>query len=282
MTFPSIRRAASVLLALLIALAITACSRVDVSTLPEVPRVRFDTFLPGVQTQLTAAYAAVDDKPASVDANGHLAMLLQTYKQFDAADTMYVRTRALDSTTFKWAYLHGVVLGATGDTDAAIVSLRHALTLTEGYPLAKVRLADHLAKRGDIVEAAQLFEDVIATAQPMSETYFSHGRFLLRQNQPRQAIAAFNEALRLGGTLGSAHYQLGLAHRALGDRDAAAQQFALAKRHEGYSADSADRVLNQLLPLNLSDTPFVHRAKVLAESGRFDEEKLLEEVANLS
>ncbi len=275
----NIQRSVATFFTLVLAVAITACSQVDVSSLPDVPRVRFDTFLPGVQTQLTAAYAAVDDKPASIEANGHLAMLLQTYKQFDAAGTMYARTRALDPATFKWTYLHAVVQGATGDPDAAIETLRHALTLTEDYPMAKIRLADHLAERGDTLEAARLFEDVIATAQPMSETYFSHGQFLLRNNQARQAIAAFREALRLGGNLGAAHYQLGLAHRALGERDEAAEQFALAKQHEGYSADSADRVLNQLLPLNLSDTPFVHRARVLAESGRFDEAQRFIEMA---
>jgi tetratricopeptide (TPR) repeat protein len=253
------------------AVLLAGCNRVDVSNLPAVPQVRVDDFLPGVQAQLSEAYAQVEKSPASVEANGHLAMLLQTYKQFVAAQTMYARTRMLEPDRFQWAYLHGIVLSAVGRPDDAITAFRHALTLTDDYPMASIRLAELLAETGETLEAAQLYDDVIANSGPLSEAFFSHGRFLLRQGQVDQAILAFNETLRLSGNLGAAHYQLGLAYRAKGRVEQAQHHLALAKKHEGYSADSNDRVLNQLLPLNMSDTPFVHRAKVLAESGRIDE-----------
>lgn len=256
---------------ILAAFVLTACSRVDPDTLPPVPQVRFDTFLPGVQAQLTEAYADVDKRPTSVEANGHLAMLLQTYKQFVAADTMYERTRVLEPEKFQWTYLHAIVQSAAGRPDAAIDSFRTSLTQTEGYPLAKIRLADLLAQRGDVVEASALYDDVLRTAPPISEAFFSHGKFLLEQERYDQAIAAFKQAIKMSGNLGAAYYQLGLAYRAKGERELAQENFALARKHEGYSADSSDRYLNKLLPLNLSETPFVHRAKVLAESGRMDE-----------
>ena len=254
-----------------VALALSGCERVDLETLPEVPRVRFDTFLPGVQKQLEDAYAAVDKNPADPEINGRLAMLLQTYKQFAAADTMYARTRLLAPDEFDWAYLHALVLVAVGKPDESIDALRYALTLTEGYPLAKIHLANQLAQSGAVAEAAALFDEVLRTGPPLSEAYFSHGKFLLRRGQAAQAIAALKETLRISGPLGTAYYQLGLAYRQLGEIELAQENFALAKRHEGYAADSSDRVLNRLLPLNLSDTPFVHRAKVLAENGRLDE-----------
>ncbi len=264
-------RAIFIFVCLGLMLALGACSRVDPESLPPVPRVRFDTFLPGVQAQLTEAYADVDKRPVSVEANGHLAMLLQTYKQFSAADTMYARTRILAPDEFQWSYLHGIVQSAAGQPDAAITSFRTALGQTENYPMTKIRLAELLAGRGDVVEADALYDDVLSNAPPMSEAFFSHGKFLLEQERYDQSIAAFKQAIRMSGNLGAAYYQMGLAYRAVGERELAQQNFALAKKHEGYSADSSDRYLNKLLPLNLSETPFVHRAKVLAESGRLDE-----------
>ncbi|MFK7887480.1 MAG: tetratricopeptide repeat protein [Gammaproteobacteria bacterium] len=256
-----------------------ACERVDVDALPEVPRVRFDTFLPGVQTQLTDAYAAVDAKPASAEANGALAMMLQTYKQFAAADVMYARTRVIEPANFDWAYLHGIVLGAVGKPDEAVIALEHALTLTDAYPWAQIRLAELKAEQGDLLAAEALYDEVVRNAVPFSEAFFSHGKFLLDRGRVDQAIQAFKQTLRLSGNLGAAYYQLGLAYREKGLRDEAQKNFALAKKHQGYSADSSDSVLNKLLPLNLSDTPFVHRAKVLAESGRFDQAQRFIEMA---
>jgi tetratricopeptide (TPR) repeat protein len=260
-------------------LMLCSCSQVDVSSLPDVPQVRIDNFLPGVQAQLTEAYAAVEAKPANAKANGNLAMMLQTYKQFAAADTMYARTRLIEPNRFDWAYLHGVVLMAVGKPEQAIEALEQSLTLTDAYPWATIRLAELKAGQGDLIAAEALYDEVLRNAAPFSEAFFSHGKFLMDRGRIDQAIEAFNEALRLSGNLGAAYYQLGLAYRQQNRRELAQKNFALAKKHQGYSADSSDRVLNKLLPLNLSDTPFVHRAKVLAESGRFDQAQRFIEMA---
>ncbi len=252
-------------------LASSACSPVDLDSLPAIPDVRTDKLLAGVRAQLDEAFAAVRERPGDAQANGHLAMLLQTYKQFSAADSMYRRARALEPDEFRWAYLHGTVLIAVGDPDAAIATFEQALEMRPDYVLARVRLAELLADRGDVARAGGIFDEVMTTPRPPSEAYFAHGKFLLRQGNVDHAIRSFQETLRLSGDLGVAHYQLGLAYRERGESELAERHLRLAKKHQGYSGDSADRVLNELLPLNLSEQPFVHRAKILAENGRFDE-----------
>lgn len=255
----------------LAALLLAGCAPADLSDLPPLPEVDTGRFLSGVAAQLDAAFAAAADDPGDPARNGRLGMMLQTYKQFAAAEVLYRRARALDPGAFDWTYLHATVLEALGRRDEAIVALREALAQDPHYVHARLRLAALLAERGDTVEAGALYDAVLAAGTAPPEAYFGHGKFLLDRGETDQAIAAFDETLRQSGPLGVAYYQLGLAWRKKGDTDRAAEYFALAKRHEGYSADSSDPLLNRLLPLNLSEQPFVHRAKVLAENGRLDE-----------
>lgn len=256
---------------LLLIVAAGACSRVTVDQLPPVPAVQTDKFLPGVANQLDAAFAQVRAHPTNVHANAELAKMLQTYRQFVSAQTMYQRVRLLDPDNFEWRYLHAVVLQALGQSEQAIVALRETLLLAPDYQHARLRLAELLADEGAVVEADRLFKEIMAQPQAPPEAHFSHGKFLLRQGQVDAAIVALKYTLEVSGNLGVAHYQLGLAYRKKNQLDLARESFALAKRHEGYSADSSDPLLNQLLPYNLSETPFVRRAKVLAEHGRMDE-----------
>ena len=243
----------------------------DPATLPPLPQIEVDKFLPGVRTQLNAAFDAVRAAPVDAEANGHLAMLLQTYKQFNSADIVYRRVRALQPDEFRWAYLHATVLRALGEPDRAIAAFEAALALRGDYPFALLQLAELLDDRGDTAGAEALYARIMNGRSRPSEAWFSYGKFLLRHGNVDKAIASFEETLRLTPGLGVAHYQLGLAFREKGERAQAEQQFRLARRHEGYSGDSGDPILNQLLPLNMSEQPFVHRAKVLAENGRLDE-----------
>lgn len=255
--------------ALLVALA--ACGRVDIDSLPAIPDVVIADAAPGVQAQLEEALQRARHKPADAAVNGRLAMILQAYKQFSGADIMYRRVRALDSDEFDWPYLHGIVLSALGRPDEAIEAFRDALRIDDDYPLAHVHLAELLADRGDTRAANEHYDRAFAAESPPSEAYFSHGRFLLQQGRVDPAIRRFQETLRLSGDFSAVHYQLGMAYRNKQDEALAERHLMLARYHEGASADSTDPILNQLLMLNRSEQPFVSRAKRLAESGRMEE-----------
>ena len=250
---------------------IGGCSKTDLSALPAIPQLKTEQFEGAVRKQIEAAAASVTRAPGSVRHNGRLAMILQTYKQFAASEVMYQRVRALDPGTFKWSYLHGIVLGAVGQPEAAVSAFRAAIELDDSYPLATVRLAEMLADLGETDEAREYYLAVRDDARNLSEFHFSYGRFLLSQGDADAAIAHIRDAMRLSGEFGAAHYQLGIAFRSKGELDRAEHHLTIAEQKRSQAADSNDAIVNELLELNRNDQPFVLRAKMLAEAGRFDE-----------
>lgn len=271
MTWTRHRPISRAVIALLIACMATGCSQVDLDALPPIPAVETDDLLPAVRAQLDEAFDAVRADPGDVDRNGRLAMILQTYKQFPDAEVMYRRARRLDPDDFRWAYLHGIVLDAIGRPEDSIAAFRRALEIDPEYTLASIHLAEGLADLGRSDEARAVYDDIMATAGDLSEAHFSYGRFLLDAGDTNAAIERFRHVLDLSGDFGAVHYQLGMAYRAEGMPEKSAHHLRLAEVHQGHSADGGDAVLNELLLLNQNDQPFVHRAKVLAETGRFRE-----------
>lgn len=262
-----------------IALLLAACDRVDPASLPAVPSLQTSRFPPQVREQLEAAFAAVEQRPVSARRNGELAMMLQTYRQFPVAEIMYRRTRAIEPDEFRWAYLHGLVLSAVGQLEAAERAYVRAIELDGDFPLVRVRRAELLSDLGRVEEAATAYAQVMPLVPDVSEARFSFGRFLLAQGEPEQAIDEIRAAMRLSGPFGAAHYQLALAYRSLGQTEVADQNFRLAEQRRTQPADGSDPYVNALLPLNRNEQPFVQRAKTLAEAGRLDEARQFIELA---
>jgi tetratricopeptide (TPR) repeat protein len=259
--------------------SVLGCDRVDLASLPPVPVVSTDSFAAGVRKQLDEMFSQVGEDPGDRKLNGELGMALQAYKQFRAADQMYQRVRMLDPKNFKWAYLHGVVLEAMGDVEAASLAFERSLELKADYPIASVRLARLLAARGGVDRAQQLYKAALKESPDLSEAYFGLGQLELSEGNAAEAVKHIEKAIQISGDFGSAHYQLGLAYRQLGDAKLAARHFDLAKANHGYAADGNDPVLNELLALNRSEQPFVHRAKMLAENGRLAEAETFNRMA---
>ncbi|MFK7960690.1 MAG: tetratricopeptide repeat protein [Phycisphaerales bacterium] len=271
---PAARVAVRELLAALaigLLVGVAGCGKIDPADLPPVPAVQTDSFPPAVQEQLDAAMDAVESRPTSVRRNGELAMMLQTYRQFAVAEIMYARTRQIAPNTFKWAYLHAITLTAVGELDAAERAFARAIELDGDYDLARIRRAEVLSDLGRTDEARAAFEAVLPRMKDVSEARFAYGQFLIAEGDPAAAIEEIQAAMRISGDFGSAHYQLAVALRALGKLDEAEQQFLLAEERRTQPADGSDRYINELLPLNRNEQPFVQRAKILAEAGRLAE-----------
>ncbi len=259
------------LLCAVLVLAVTGCSRVDPSTLPPVPRISTGTLSKGVQEQINEAYAALDADPMDKAKNGRLAMILQTYRQYPDSAIMYERVRVLDPKTFKWAYFHGVVLNAIGKPVEAEAAYRRALALDGNYDLARMRLAQVLADQGKAEEARSLYEELLPRADEIPEAKYAYARFLVSEGEPERAIGLFKEVLKRSGDFGPLHFQFAMAYRAMGETDLAERHFRLSEKFKGLGADGNDPVLNELLLLNRNDSPFVTRARVLAQMGRLAE-----------
>ena len=98
-------------------------------SLPDLPRVNVDNFLPAIRQQVEKVYAAAKASPNDAEANGQLGMILDAYEQYDAAETAYQRAHRLDPGSFRWLYLLGWVQEAQGRHEKAAASLGNAVWL---------------------------------------------------------------------------------------------------------------------------------------------------------
>lgn len=251
-------------------LLLAGCQGVDPETLPAVPDLDLKAYAAPIERQLTAALEAVRARPTKAAVNGDLGMMLQTYKQYEAAEIMYRRARALDPQSLRWAYLHAVTLESLGQPGPAVDALRSALEI-QAYAPASVRLAELLAKLGDNDAAAAAYHTLLDAEDTPSEGYFSYGRFLLAQGRAAEAIAPLTEALAMSGDFGAVHYQLALAYRGLKKSEQAQRHFTLAETFKAHRATGSDPLLNALVSINQSAMEFVQRARSLAERGQLDE-----------
>lgn len=273
-------RSLSSLLAAAFVLVVAGCDRgPDPASLPAIPDVLTDSFPTAVRTQVDDAFEDLRARPMSARRNGRLAMILQTYKQFPVADIMYQRARAIDPDSFRWAYLHGIVHVANGQLENAESAFARAIEIDGDEVLARIRRAEVLADLGRSEDAAAVYAAVMPRVQDLSEARFSYGRFLVAEAEFELAIEEIRAAIRLSGDFGAAHYQLGLAQRSLGRTAEAERSFRIADRLRTRPADGSDRFLGELMELNRNEQPFVHRAKVLAASGRLEEARRFADAA---
>lgn len=111
----------------------------------------------------------------------------------------------------------------------AIANYRLALRFDPAFVRAAHALAFLLAPDAP-TEAQQLLRGVVRRQPDNSQAWFNLGFVCDRMQQPRDAIAAFNEAVRDKPTLDQAWYGMGLCHRRLGEHDAAAHALEKAAR----------------------------------------------------
>lgn len=104
------------------------------------------------------------------------------------------------------------------------------------------RIAPLLARADDLAQERRVDEALIVLARAESEepaeprVPFRIGELLALQGRYREAALAYRRALRLDPTRALVFYQLGLAHRAVGDRHSSVYAFEQASRRAGASS----------------------------------------------
>ena len=121
--------------------------------LPELPRLRLESFAAAVRQQVEDAYAQAQANPTQANANGKLGMVLHAYQQYEVAASCYERARLLEPQSFRWAYYLAVVQGAVGKNAEAAALLRQALLLQPDHLPAQLRLANYLHGSGRFQES---------------------------------------------------------------------------------------------------------------------------------
>src|SRR5262249_25620076 len=143
---------------------------------PELPKIIFDNFGPGIRAQVKKADEDARKYPNDAVAVGRLAMVLQTYEEYELAAAVYERARRLQPNEFQWVYLLAICQTALGKQEEAVKTLREALQKKPEYLPAKLRLADLLLAANDLSESRRLYEEIITKHPDTVQAHYGLGR----------------------------------------------------------------------------------------------------------
>ncbi|MGH9465659.1 MAG: tetratricopeptide repeat protein, partial [Thermoanaerobaculia bacterium] len=176
---------------------------------------------------LAAARAAPETTPRDLAlAYGRLGLLYHICDLRPAASAALENALRLDSTDFRWPYALGIVRRGDGALDEARRRLLQAAELAPTYAPLQLRLGDLLYDQGEAGAAEQRYRQALGLDPTLAGAEAGLGRIAYDRGESATAAAHFERALALQPTATALHHQLGLAYRALGERDKARAELA--------------------------------------------------------
>lgn len=118
--------------------------------------------------------------------------------------------------------MHALLLLGRGELDESARWYRRSLALEElDSPAARIGLAAIFQKQGRLAEAVQVLEPLPDTHYEAASKHEWLGNLALMMREPRAAVAAYAKAIELDSSKRNAYQGLFIAHRMLGEDDAA-------------------------------------------------------------
>jgi tetratricopeptide (TPR) repeat protein len=195
----------------------------------------------GAKTGLRAALAAAAPGDAPFDRERFndygIGLLLQG--DFVGAKAAFERVNRLDPKYAAGFVNLGRVLVQEGDHDAAIPVLEQALTIDPKIASGHYFLALALKARGRYDEALGHLREAAARFPRDRVVRAQIGRLLFLKRQFREAIAEFEQALKVDPEDLTSHYNLMLCYRALGDTEAEKREETLYTRFKADESSQA-------------------------------------------
>ncbi|MFN7973834.1 MAG: tetratricopeptide repeat protein [Acidobacteriota bacterium] len=211
-----------------------------VSPVPDPPGL--DTLQPGPRDQYRERRSRLDQLVAEHaggeklgDAYGALGMWHQVYDFPDAATICYRNAETLDPSNPRWPYFQGHVLRGKDLATARACFIR-VLKLRPGDVPTRTWLAEIALAEGRTVEARAAFERIVTESPRNVRALLGLGKMALAEGHAAEAISYLSVAAVAQPSGTEIHYALGMAYRALGDRDRAEQELAKGQ------VDNVDRV----------------------------------------
>lgn len=207
------------------------------------PTVQLDAMEPGVRARLQASRETLEalapDAPPTTRATAYGAVgQIAFFCQLTAlAEAAFRNAETLAPEDYRWPYYLGALYQEDGRLDAALEALGCALRLRPGDVAATVRTARILLLRGELAQARPFFERLRDEPGAADVARYGLGRIAAAAGDHRAAITLFEEALASQPEVAELHQQLGLAYRALGDRDAARRHLGAQVGHSLWFAD---------------------------------------------
>ncbi len=251
----------------LIFLALSAQSQ----TLPELPKVLFDNFGPGIRDQVRKADEEARKNPNDAGAVAQLAMVLQTYEDHELAAVVYRRALKLQPDEFRWRYLLATCLSAIGKHSEAAATFRQALQQKPNYLPAQLKLADSLLAMNELEESRKLYEAIIAKEPKTTQAHYGLGRVKAKLGDAAGAIDSLRKACDLSPSWGAAHYALALAYRAAGESPKAAEHLQLYRQNMLVRPVLSDPLMSAVAELNSGASDKLRKGVELEAEGRLEE-----------
>ncbi len=235
----------------------------DLSQLPAVDAQRLRDYR---ALTANALDHAAEPMQAQLAANtfGDLCARYLHYELHEAAAACLEQLRELAPADFQWAYFKLLLHIALGDLEAARTSAEEALTIRPDDPPTLIRLAELHVAAGDVDAAEAAYEAAIAAYPESATAQVGLGYIALERNDPAKALQIFQEVAASQPEGSEANHHVGLAYRALGDADRAAEAWRL---NQDVLIPMYDPLLERLRPLEEDVTLPLDRAVAAAAEG---------------
>jgi tetratricopeptide (TPR) repeat protein len=243
----------------------------QMTAVPGVPRVTFDSFPAAVLEQVRKSYDAATANPSDAEASGKLAMLLDIYDRKDLAAICYQRAHLLAPTSFRWLYYLGSLQVSQGKKAEAAATLRAALKLDPDYLPAQLKLAEDLLTAGELDESDKIYEEVLKTHPDSAEARYGLGRILAARGDLAAAVDSYRKACELFPNYGAAHYALAMAYRKRGKSEEAQQHLRAYELKKNIVPPVEDPLRDALRKLDQGAASHLERGVALEQVGRLQD-----------
>ena len=240
-------------------------------TAPDLPLPRLDGVVPAVRARIESAANGARKQPQNAEAVGRYGMVLEAHDQFSSAVTVLNRASHLDPTRFDWLYYLAIAYGNLGKSQEAVAVMDKALRIKPDYAPLRLRHAEAMLARGDLVAGRTEYERLIQAAPDNAAAHLGLGRALGAAGDQTGAVREYEKACSLFPPYAAAHYAAAQAYRRLGDVESADREQKLYSSSNQLAPPSDDPYFEQMRELNAGAEQYLQRSLALAAAGRLEE-----------
>lgn len=160
-------------------------------------------------------------QPGDARLRANLALVYEANELWDEGSRAWADALSLDPAQPVWRYHEAICLHHLGDAGASIAGLRQVVAEAPDFAAARHRLGESLLEAEDVEGARTEFEAAIRLVDYAPDPYIGLAEVMLREGEHARAVELCRRALALDPDLRRAHYDLGLAYRALGRQEEA-------------------------------------------------------------
>ena len=258
-----------------IVLALSGCAGdeselpAEITPLPSISALQSADLLPSVRTRIDALYGRLVTRPSDPVSNGELGMLLHAHRMFETARALYLRAYFLDSDSFQWVYLLGLVDAAQGRTDDAAKWFQTALASDPHYVPAQIAAAHALLDQGDLGSSERLYRRALEQSPAEPRARLGLGRVYAQRGELRSAVQEYKAACRLHPEYAEARYALAMALRELNEHEEAQHHLDLYREGPARLPPSEDPVLQRVLQQEAGADAYIRAGVERVNSGEF-------------